>query len=206
MKQRRQRWKRISLLPRRSLWANSCSKKSSQISPLDWKTSVVTPYSQRRSYRAGYCRGGGSSDSVLKCLKKKQKLAHIEDDLAKRVMGEAIQVADAVKRSRAIADPNRPIGSFLFGCYGRGEDRTFKDLSLCLIMRNLLSVLICQNIWRNTRLKRSGRLPICWTQKVASYETVRHRPYSSLLWRNRKAIQVFNSGSWQWSPYWFKRP
>ncbi|NCO61954.1 AAA domain-containing protein, partial [Candidatus Kaiserbacteria bacterium] len=47
-----------------------------------------------------------------------QKLSRIEEELKKRVIGQeqAISlIANAIKRSRAgIADPNRPIGSFLF--------------------------------------------------------------------------------------------
>ena len=49
---------------------------------------------------------------------EKEKLVHMEDFLAKRVIGqkEAIAaVANAVRRSRAgISSPNQPIGSFLF--------------------------------------------------------------------------------------------
>lgn len=49
---------------------------------------------------------------------EKEKLLHLEDELAKRVIGqkEAVTaVADAVRRSRAgLQDPNRPIGSFIF--------------------------------------------------------------------------------------------
>ena len=47
-----------------------------------------------------------------------EKLSRMEEELKKRVIGQdlAVQkVSDAVKRSRVgIADPNRPIGSFIF--------------------------------------------------------------------------------------------
>ena len=47
-----------------------------------------------------------------------QKLLHLEDELHKRVIGqdEAVTaVADAIQRSRAgLADPNRPVASFIF--------------------------------------------------------------------------------------------
>ena len=47
-----------------------------------------------------------------------QKLTRMEDDLKKRIVGqgEAVKkIADTIKRSRAgIADPNKPIGSFIF--------------------------------------------------------------------------------------------
>ncbi|HVA29274.1 MAG TPA: Clp protease N-terminal domain-containing protein, partial [Candidatus Baltobacteraceae bacterium] len=56
---------------------------------------------------------------VVKLLEgEKQKLLHLDDELHRRVIGqnEAVDaVAEAVLRSRAgLADPNRPIGSFIF--------------------------------------------------------------------------------------------
>ena len=59
---------------------------------------------------------------------EKQKLIHMEERLAMRVVGqdEAIgAVSNAIRRARAgLQDPNRPIGSFLFlGPTGVGRDR-----------------------------------------------------------------------------------
>ena len=59
---------------------------------------------------------------------EREKLLRLPDTLHQRVIGqdEAVQkVADAILRSRAgIANPNRPIGSFLFlGPTGRRQDR-----------------------------------------------------------------------------------
>ncbi len=56
---------------------------------------------------------------VSKMLEEEaEKLSRMEDDLRKRVIGQDVPIAkisDAVRRSRAgIADPNRPIGSFMF--------------------------------------------------------------------------------------------
>lgn len=52
---------------------------------------------------------------------EKEKLLHLEDELHNRVIGqeEAVTaVADAIQRSRAgLADPNRPIASFIFLAY-----------------------------------------------------------------------------------------
>jgi len=62
------------------------------------------------------------------------KLSRMEDDLKEKVIGQdnAVKlVSDAVKRSRAgIADPNRPIGSFLFlGPTGVGKTELSKVLA-----------------------------------------------------------------------------
>ena len=49
---------------------------------------------------------------------EKQKLLRLEDELAKRVVGQEealVAVSDAIRRNKAkLSDPNRPIGSFLF--------------------------------------------------------------------------------------------
>src|SRR5262249_3104143 len=63
-----------------------------------------------------------------------QKLLRMEDELARRVVGqnEAVQaVSDAVRRSRAgVADPNRPTGSFMFvGPTGVGKTELAKALA-----------------------------------------------------------------------------
>src|SRR5579885_412066 len=63
-----------------------------------------------------------------------QKLAHLEEHLHKRVIGqdEAVQaVADAVVRARAgLKDPNRPIGSFIFlGPTGEGKTELARALA-----------------------------------------------------------------------------
>jgi ATP-dependent Clp protease ATP-binding subunit ClpB len=69
---------------------------------------------------------------------EREKLLHLEDELAKRVAGqeEAIQVvADAVRRSRAgMQDPKRPIGSFIFlGTTGVGKTELAKALADYLV-------------------------------------------------------------------------
>ena len=68
---------------------------------------------------------------------EREKLLHLDDYLHRRVVGqdEAVQkVTEAILRSRAgIADPNRPIGSFLFlGPTGVGKTELAKSLAACL--------------------------------------------------------------------------
>ncbi|MGN0919767.1 MAG: AAA family ATPase [Alphaproteobacteria bacterium] len=64
----------------------------------------------------------------------KARLAHAEDILRERVVGQdnAVQVvAEALRRSRSgLQDPNRPIGSFLFiGTTGTGKTELAKSLA-----------------------------------------------------------------------------
>ena len=68
---------------------------------------------------------------------EREKILHLDEQLHERVVGqdEAVQkVTEAILRSRAgIADPNRPIGSFLFlGPTGVGKTELAKSLAQCL--------------------------------------------------------------------------
>ena len=68
---------------------------------------------------------------------ERDKLLHLEDTLHKRVVGqdEPVRlVSEAILRSRAgVADPNRPIGSFLFlGPTGVGKTELAKSLAAAL--------------------------------------------------------------------------
>ena len=84
---------------------------------------------------------------------EREKLLHLDDYLHRRVVGqdEAVQkVTEAILRSRAgIADPNRPIGSFLFlGPTGVGKTELAKSLAECLFddEHNIVRI----DIWRSS--------------------------------------------------------
>lgn len=88
---------------------------------------------------------------------EREKLLRMEQELHHRVIGqnEAVDaVSNAIRRSRAgLADPNRPIGSFLFlGPTGVGKQSFVRRWrTLCLIATRRWSVSICPSLWRNTR-------------------------------------------------------
>ena len=78
---------------------------------------------------------------------EREMILHLDEQLHERVVGqdEAVQkVTEAILRSRAgIADPNRPIGSFLFlGPTGVGKTKLAKSLAQCLFddERNMVRI------------------------------------------------------------------
>ncbi len=128
---------------------------------------------------------------VTKMLEEEaSKFAHIHEELAKRVVGQkdAIEkVADAVKRSRAgIADPNRPIGSFLFlGPTGVGKTELAKALAQFMFNdeKALIRVDMSEYMEKHSVSKMIGSPPgyVGHEESGNLTETVRHRPYSVLL-------------------------
>ena len=87
---------------------------------------------------------------------EREKLLRMEDELAKRVVGqdEAVHaVSTAVRRARAgLQDPNRPIGSFMFlGPTGVGKTELTKALARFLFDdETRWSASTCRNTWRST--------------------------------------------------------
>jgi len=141
---------------------------------------------------------------VTKMLEEEAgKLAHMDKELEKRVVGQvdAIQkVADAVKRSRAgIADPNRPIGSFLFlGPTGVGKTELSKALAQFMFNddKALIRVDMSEYMEKHSVSKMIGSPPgyVGHEESGSLTETVRHRPYSVLLFDEIEKAhpEVFN--------------
>lgn len=131
------------------------------------------------------------------------KLARMEDALKKRIVGQdnAVQrVADAVKRSRVgIADPNRPIGSFLFlGPTGVGKTELTKGLAEFMFddEQALIRVDMSEFMEKHSVSKMIGSPPgyVGHDEGGALTEQVRHRPYSVLLFDEIEKAhpEVFN--------------
>jgi len=119
-----------------------------------------------------------------------KKLSRMEESLHKKVVGQeqAVKlVADAVKRSRAgIADPNRPIGSFLFlGPTGVGK--TELSRALAQFMFNdpdaLLRIDMSEFMEKHSVSKIIGSPPgyVGHEEGGSITERVRRRPYSVIL-------------------------
>jgi ATP-dependent Clp protease ATP-binding subunit ClpB len=132
-----------------------------------------------------------------------EKLSRIEQVLEERVVGqkEAVEkVADAVKRSRAgIADPNRPIASFMFlGPTGVGKTELTKALAEFMFddEHALIRVDMSEYMEKHSVSKIIGAPPgyVGHEEGGALTELVRHRPYAVLLFDEIEKAhpEVFN--------------
>lgn len=118
------------------------------------------------------------------------KLAHLEDELNQRVLGQdrAISaVANAIRRSRAgIGDRNRPIGSFLFlGPTGVGKTELAKSLAYQLFddEHAMIRIDMSEYMERHAVSRLIGSPPgyVGYEQGGQLTEAVRRRPYSVIL-------------------------
>ena len=132
-----------------------------------------------------------------------EKLSRMDAELKKRIVGqsEAVQkVADAIKRSRAgIADPNRPVGSFLFlGPTGVGKTELTKALAEFLFNseKSLIRVDMSEYMEKHSISKMIGSPPgyVGYDEGGGLTELVRHRPYSVILFDEIEKAhpEVFN--------------
>ena len=121
---------------------------------------------------------------------EREKLLHLEDILHKRVVGqdEAVSlVSEAILRSRAgIADPDKPIGSFLFlGPTGVGKTELAKTLAEALFdsEKNLVRIDMSEYMEKFSVSRLIGAPPgyVGYEEGGQLTEAVRRKPYSVVL-------------------------
>ncbi len=121
---------------------------------------------------------------------EKEKLLRMEDELAKRVIGqqEAVRaVSTAVRRARAgLQDPHRPIGSFMFlGPTGVGKTELTKALAEYLFddENALIRIDMSEYMEKHSVARLIGAPPgyVGYEEGGALTEAVRRRPYQVVL-------------------------
>jgi len=121
---------------------------------------------------------------------ERDKLLRMEEDLAKRVVGQAeavTAVSKAVRRSRAgLQDPNRPMGSFIFlGPTGVGKTELTKALAQFLFDDDTAMVRLDMSEFmeKHSVARLIGAPPgyVGYDEGGVLTEAVRRRPYQVIL-------------------------
>ncbi|MBR4931967.1 MAG: ATP-dependent chaperone ClpB [Alphaproteobacteria bacterium] len=121
---------------------------------------------------------------------EREKLLHMEEELAKRVIGQktaVVAVSNAVRRSRSgLKDPNKPIGSFLFlGPTGVGKTELAKALATFLFDEETayLRIDMSEYMEKHAVARLIGAPPgyVGYDEGGVLTEAVRRRPYQVIL-------------------------
>ncbi len=131
------------------------------------------------------------------------KLAHMEDRLRERVIGQddgVKAVSDAVRRARAgLKEENRPIGSFIFlGPTGVGKTELARSLAELLFddENNMVRIDMSEYMEKHAVSRLVGAPPgyVGYDEGGQLTEAVRRRPYSVILFDEieKAHADVFN--------------
>ena len=134
---------------------------------------------------------------------EREKLLRMEDELAKRVVGQAEAVhavSTAVRRARAgLQDPNRPIGSFMFlGPTGVGKTELTKAVAAFLFddEQAMVRIDMSEYMEKHSVARLIGAPPgyVGYEEGGALTEAVRRRPYQVVLFDEieKAHADVFN--------------